>query len=224
MESPVTQRIRELILTGALPAGTRVAEAAIAERLGVSRTPVRNALPALATEGLLEPAGKRGFAVRGFTVEDSFRATEMRCLLEGYAAREIAARGAAPELILALRSCLEEGDRIFRDEELADDAPYHYSLMNQRFHQLIVEAAGNHLLTDLIHRVYSVPFAAPGVVAFNDVQREEVLSILSSGQHQHHAIVDALEAGQPDLAEALMRGHSSVARRSLGVQRANGTL
>jgi DNA-binding GntR family transcriptional regulator len=62
------------------------------------------------------------------------------------------------------------------------------------------------------------------VVAFNDVQREEVLSILSSGQHQHHAIVDALEAGQPDLAEALMRGHSSVARRSLGVQRANGTL
>jgi GntR family transcriptional regulator of vanillate catabolism len=224
LESPVTQRIRELILTGVLPAGTRVAEAAIAERLGVSRTPVRNALPALATEGLLEPAGKRGFAVRGFTVEDSFRATEMRCLLEGYAAREIAARGAAPELVAALRSCLEEGDRIFREDDLADDAPYHYSLMNQRFHQLIVEAAGNHLLTDLIHRVYSVPFAAPGVVAFNDVQREEVLSILSSGQHQHHAIVDALEAGQPDLAEALMRGHSSVARRSLGVQRANGTL
>ena len=224
MESPVTQRIRELILTGALPAGTRVAEAAIAERLGVSRTPVRNALPALATEGLLEPAGKRGFAVRGFTVEDSFRATELRCLLEGCAAREIAARGAAPELIAALRSCLEEGDRIFREGDLAEDAPYHYSLMNQRFHQLIVEAAGNHLLTDLIHRVYSVPFAAPGVVAFKDAEREEVLSILSSGQHQHHAIVDAIEAGQPDLAEALMRGHSSVARRSLGVQRANGPL
>jgi GntR family transcriptional regulator of vanillate catabolism len=223
LESPVTQRIRELILDGSLPAGSRVAEAAIAERLGVSRTPVRNALPALATEGLLEPAGKRGFAVRGFTVEDSFRATEMRCLLEGYAAREIAARGPSEELIAELRACLAEGDRIFEGGELAEDAPYHYSLMNQRFHRLIVEASDNHLLTDLIHRVYAVPFAAPGVVAFNNAEREEVFAILSSGQHHHHAIVDAIEARQPDLAEALMRAHSSVARRSLGVQRVNGS-
>ncbi len=224
MESPVTQRIRELILSGELPAGSRVAEAAIAERLGVSRTPVRNALPALATEGLLEPAGKRGFAVRGFTIADSFSATEMRCLLEGYAAREIATRGASAELIAELRLCLAEGDRIFKGGELAEEAPYHYSLMNQRFHQLIVDAAGNHLLLDLIQRVYAVPFAAPGVVAFsNAVQREEVFAILSSGQHQHHAIVDAIEARQPDLAEALMRGHSSIARRSLGVKRAKGS-
>ncbi len=86
MDSPVAQRIRELIVDGTLAPGTRVAEAALAERLGVSRTPVRNALPALATEGLLEPAGKRGYAVRGFTVADSFRATEIRCVLEGYAA------------------------------------------------------------------------------------------------------------------------------------------
>ena len=67
-DSRVAQRIRELIVEGALPPGTRVAEAAIAERLGVSRTPVRNALPALASEGLLEPVGKRGYAVRNFTV------------------------------------------------------------------------------------------------------------------------------------------------------------
>ena len=83
MDTPVAQRIRELIVDGTLQPGTRVAEAALAERLGVSRTPVRNALPALATEGLLEPAGRRGYAVRGFTVEDSFRGTEIRCLLEG---------------------------------------------------------------------------------------------------------------------------------------------
>ena len=60
MDTPVAQRIRELIVDGTLQPGTRVAEAALAERLGVSRTPVRNALPALATEGLLEPAGRRG--------------------------------------------------------------------------------------------------------------------------------------------------------------------
>ena len=92
MDSRVAQRIRELIVEGVLPPGTRVAEATIAERLGVSRTPVRNTLPALAAEGLLEPAGKRGYAVRHFSHEDSYKATEIRCVLEGYAARELAAR------------------------------------------------------------------------------------------------------------------------------------
>ena len=76
MDSRVAQRIRELIVQGELPPGTRVAEAALAERLGVSRTPVRNALPALAGEGLLESAGKRGYSVRGFTIDAAWAAFE----------------------------------------------------------------------------------------------------------------------------------------------------
>src|SRR5213593_3559850 len=112
-QSRVAQRIRELIVEGELQPGTRVAEAAIAERLGVSRTPVRNALPALATEGLLEPAGKRGYAVRSFTIEDSYRATEIRCLLEGYAARELAGRADRQQIVDELRETLGEGDAIF---------------------------------------------------------------------------------------------------------------
>ncbi len=223
MESPVTQRIRELILNGTLPPGTRLAEAAIADRLGVSRTPVRNALPALATEGLLEAAGKRGFAVRGFTVEDSFRATEMRCVLEGYAAREIATKGAGKQAIADLRDCLADGDLIFTKGYVVKDDESAYARMNRRFHEIIVEGAENYLLADLIQRVYAVPFVAPGVVAFHDVPPEEIFAILISGHHQHHAIVDAIEAQQPDVAEMLMRGHSSVARRSLGLNRANGS-
>ncbi len=223
MESPVTQRIRELILNGTLPPGTRVAEAALADRLGVSRTPVRNALPALATEGLLEAAGKRGFAVRGFTVEDSFRATEMRCVLEGYAAREIATKGPNKDAIADLRDCLSDGDLIFAKGYVVKDDESAYARMNRRFHEIIVEGAENYLLADLIQRVYAVPFVAPGVVAFHDVPAEEIFAILISGHHQHHAIVDAIEAQQPDVAEMLMRGHSSVARRSLGLNRANGS-
>lgn len=221
-DSPVAQRIRELIIDGSLPPGTRVAEAALAERLGVSRTPVRNALPALATEGLLEPAGRRGFAVRGFSVEDSFRATEMRCVLEGYAAREIAARGAKPEVIAELRDVLAEGDRIFAKGHIVKQDEAAYARMNRRFHDIIVTAAEDDLLADLIHRVYAVPFVAPGVLAFNRVPFEEIFPILISGHHQHHAIVDAIEAGQADLAEMLMRGHSGPARRSLGLDKLPG--
>jgi GntR family transcriptional regulator of vanillate catabolism len=218
VDSRIAQRIRELIVEGALPPGTRVAEATIAERLGVSRTPVRNALPALASEGLLEPAGKRGYAVRNFTVEDSYRATEIRCVLEGYAARELAARDDRADVVRKLRETLYEGDAIFAKGYVVKDDESAYADMNGRFHDLIVGGARDPLLSDLIHRVYSVPFVAPNVVAFKRIPLEEIYPILTSGNHQHHAIVDAIEAGQSDLAESLMRGHSSPARRSLGLE------
>lgn len=218
VDNRIAQRIRELIVEGALPPGTRVAEAAIAERLGVSRTPVRSALPALAGEGLLEPAGKRGYAVRNFTVEDSYRATEIRCVLEGYAARELAARDDRGDVVRELRQTLREGDAIFAKGYVVKDDESAYADMNGRFHDLIVEGARDPLLSDLIHRVYSVPFVAPNVVAFKRIPLEEIYPILTSGNHQHHAIVDAIEAGQSDLAESLMRGHSSPARRSLGLE------
>lgn len=218
MDSRVAQRIRELIVEGSLPPGSRVAEAAIAERLGVSRTPVRNALPALASEGLLEPAGKRGYAVRAFTHEDSYRATEIRCLLEGYAARELAARPERGPIVSELRDTLREGDAIFAKGHVVKEDEEAYARMNGRFHDLIVGGASDLLLSELVQRVYSVPFVAPHVVAFKRIPPDEIYPILMSAQHQHHAIVDAIEAGQPDVAETLMRGHSSPARRSLGLE------
>ncbi|MEQ7874764.1 GntR family transcriptional regulator [Sphingomonas sp. ASV193] len=218
MDNRVAQRIRELIVEGALPPGARVAEATIAERLGVSRTPVRNALPALASEGLLEPAGKRGYAVRNFTVEDSYRATEIRCLLEGYAARELAARADRGPIVAELRKVLAEGDAIFAKGHVVKADESAYAAMNGRFHDLIVGGAQGSLLADLIHRVYTVPFVAPNVVAFNHMSLDDIYPILMTGNHQHHAIVDAIDAGQPDVAETLMRGHSSPARRSLGLE------
>lgn len=217
-ESRVAQRIRELIVEGELTPGTRVAEATIAERLGVSRTPVRNALPALASEGLLEPAGKRGFAVRAFTAEDSFRATEIRCVLEGYAARELAGRADRGPIVEQLRNTIRDGDAIFAKGHVTHDDEESYAEMNGRFHDLIVGGARDPLLRELIQRVYSVPFVAPNVVAFKHVPLQEVYPVLVSAQHQHHAIVDAIEQGQPDVAESLMRGHSSPARRSLGLE------
>ncbi|MDP9163792.1 MAG: GntR family transcriptional regulator [Pseudomonadota bacterium] len=218
----VAQRIRQLIVSGELKPGGRVAEAAIAERLGVSRTPVRNVIPALATEGLLEPIGRRGYAVRRFSIEDSFRATELRCVLEGQAARTIAAKGAGPELIAALREVLDEGDRVVAKERIVRDEQEAYAAMNLRFHRLIVDAAADALLAELIHRVYLVPFVSPGVVASTGIPADEIPGILQTGQRQHHAIVDAIEAGQADLAEMLMRGHSAPAKKTLGLETRDG--
>ena len=218
MDSRVAQRIRELIVEGVLPPGTRVAEAGIAERLGVSRTPVRNALPALASEGLLEPAGKRGYAVRNFTVEDSYRATEIRCLLEGYAARALAVLPERAAIVAALRQILEQGDAILAKGHVSEDDEEAYAALNGRFHDVIMSGVGDPLLSDLIQRVYSVPFVAPKTVASKRIPLDEIYPILTSGHRQHHAIVDAIEAGQADVAEMLMRAHSTPARRTLGLE------
>src|SRR5688572_17957425 len=108
----VALRLREMILRGELAPGERLAEVALAERLGVSRTPIRQALPALAREGLLAAAGRRGFVVRSFSPEDVLDAIETRGLLEGLAARRVAERGAGKELLEKLKVCLAEGDSI----------------------------------------------------------------------------------------------------------------
>ena len=79
--------LRELILSGELRAGRTHLRAAIVDRLGVSRTPVRTALVRLAEEGLLEPIPSGGFAVKAFTERDIFEALEIRGALEGLAAR-----------------------------------------------------------------------------------------------------------------------------------------
>lgn len=214
----VARQIRQLIVEGTLPPGSRLAEAALAERLGVSRTPVRNALPVLASEGLLEPVGKRGFAVRAFTKEESYAATELRCVLEGYAARKLALREDRGPIVDELRATVRDGDSIFDKGYLEREDEDHYAAMNRRFHHLVVSGAGDAFLQDMIERVYAVPFVAPDVVAFNRIPPDEIFPILRSAQHQHHAMIDAIEAGQADFAESLMRGHSAAAQRSLGLE------
>ena len=89
----VVLKLRELILGGELAAGQRVTEVAISEQLGVSRTPVREALAVLAQEGLLGAAGNRGYLVQEFGSKDIEDAIEVRGLLEGAAARMVAEKG-----------------------------------------------------------------------------------------------------------------------------------
>src|SRR5688572_30195727 len=96
-------RLREMILAGELPAGERIAELAIVERLGVSRTPIRAALMRLEQEGLLEGLPNGGYAVRTFSERDVADAIELRGTIEGLAARLAAERGVAAGVLAAAR-------------------------------------------------------------------------------------------------------------------------
>jgi GntR family transcriptional regulator of vanillate catabolism len=211
------QRLRELILAGDLPAGARIAELALVERLGMSRTPIRAALMHLKQEGLLEPLPGGGYAVRTFSEREVADAIELRGTLEGLAARLAAERGVRPGLLAQARECLAQIDLVLRDSALDDETFSAYVELNGQFHKQLSEMADSAVLAREIERAASLPFAsASGFVGvhINDAQARDTLVV---AQHQHRQVLDAIERREAGRAEALMREHSRIARQNMQV-------
>ena len=220
MSTHLTQaivRIREMILRGELAPGQRVAEAPLAELLGVSRTPVRQALPLLAQEGLLTEHDTRGFVVRAFTAADVLDAIDVRARLEGLAARRVAERGASRAFLRELRDCLADGEAVLGKRHVVESDEAGYADMNQRFHTLILSEAGSPILADAIERNNRVPFAGPQALAFDRGQLDRMYDQLRYAHHQHYSLVEAFEQGQGARAEALMREHAHVVEESINL-------
>jgi GntR family transcriptional regulator, vanillate catabolism transcriptional regulator len=209
-----TIRIREMILQGALGPGHRMAEAALAEELGLSRTPIRQALPALAEEGLLTNNG-RGYVVKSFSFQDVINALDIRGALEGIAARAIAELGITSSLADELNSCLGEGDAIFQQSCLSPRDELIYSRMNEKFHRLIVDGANNSILRDTIARIEKIPFASVRAMVMHYGNLQRMTAILSYAHGQHHAIVDALKKGEGARVDALMCEHVAPVKQGL---------
>lgn len=208
-------RLREMILAGELPAGARIAELAIVERLGVSRTPIRAALMRLEQEGLLQALPNGGYAVRTFSERDVSDAIELRGTVEGLAARLAAERGVAAVVLSEARECLSQIDAVLRENALDDEAFLRYVTLNQRFHILLAEMAGSSLIARELERVVSLPFASPSgfvVVQANSPQARDMLIV---AQDQHRQVLDAIDRREGGRAEAIMREHSRIAQRNL---------
>jgi len=210
-------RIREMILRGELAAGARVAEAPLAQLLGMSRTPVRQALPVLAQEGLLAEHETRGYVVRGLSGTDILDAIDLRGALEGMAARRVAERGASRTLLQALRVCLAEGDQILAEGHVADKAEALYVDMNVRFHQLIVLECRSAIIQQALERNARIPFAGPQALAFDKTSLARMYEMMTYSHRQHHYIVSALERGESSRVEALMREHANPVKESLNI-------
>jgi GntR family transcriptional regulator of vanillate catabolism len=212
-----TISVREMILRGHLKPGQRVTEIMLAELLGMSRTPVRQVLPVLAREGLLIESGSRGYLVRTFTRSDILDAIDLRGVLEGFAVRRIAERGATPALLQQLRVCLEEGDRIFRKRHLVESDEVAYGAMNARFHALLLAAANSPIIAGALASNDCIPFASAGAIAFDGTDLQAMFDALYFAHMQHHAICDALESGQSVRAEFLMCEHVNTVKRSINM-------
>jgi GntR family transcriptional regulator, vanillate catabolism transcriptional regulator len=208
-------RLREMILAGELPGGTRIAELSIVEKLGVSRTPIRAALMRLEQEGLIESLPNGGYAVRTFSEREVSEAIELRGTIEGLAVRLAAERGAPPVVLGEARECLRAVDTLLRQPSLDDEAFSEYVKLNERFHTLLGELAGSGLMTREMDRVASLPFASPSAFVVVQANSPQARDMLVVAQDQHWQVLDAIERREGARAEAIMREHSRIAQRNL---------
>lgn len=197
----VIDQLRDSILGGAYSAGHHLQETPLCEEMNVSRTPVRAALAALAAEGLLDYVPKRGYSVRGFSLDEIAGTYKIRANLEGLACRLAAERGLPEDSARAIEQTLGWGDAILAHGRLRDDDRDRWMDMNNRFHQQLLDAAGSRLLNELIERTYRIPMVSSRVVHWYDYQAVK-------GSHDlHHRIFRYTRDGQGVNAESAMREH-----------------
>ena len=208
-------RLREMILAGELAGGSRIAELAIVERLGVSRTPIRAALMRLEQEGLLEALPGGGYAVRTFSERDVADAIELRGTVEGLVARLAAERGVADAALAEGRRCLDAIDGLLAAPALDDGAFTRYVALNRRFHQLLSEMAGSAVLARELERVVNLPFASPSGFVIVQANSPRARDRLVVAQDQHRQVLEAIAQREGGRAEAIMREHSRLAQRNL---------
>ncbi|WP_172298940.1 GntR family transcriptional regulator [Pseudoruegeria sp. HB172150] len=205
--------LRSAILTGQFEANSRLAETALAERLGISRTPLRQAMDRLVEEGLLERAETGRCRVASFTMDDIIDAIEMRGVIEGTAARLAAERGADPELVKECREVLAGLDRATAKPDAIDFRSY--VRLNGRFHELISMFSGSRVVQREVERASRLPLASPSAFLQGQEVIEAFLSSLPRAQRQHHQIFEAILAREGARAEALAREHARLARENL---------
>lgn len=184
--------IRRAIREGRIATGSHLTEVDIAGWLGMSRTPVREAMRRLQSEGLLLNQPFRGALVMRLDVEDMRQMFAVRELLEPAAAAACAMR-AGPAEIAALRAILDQ-------EARALDNPAALIPLNRQFHDIILECAHNQFLSKAIAAVYAlIPLLGDSNLLDGPHARE--------AHAQHQDIVDALERRDAKRAEALAREH-----------------
>jgi DNA-binding GntR family transcriptional regulator len=190
--------IRERIVAGALPRGARVHQQDLAVELGVSRTPVREALRRLSAEGLVEMRTNRGARVADLDRSGMRVAYEARLVIEPGAAR-FAAERRPPEPLRRMREALARQRRA--------NADVHASFVaNRDFHLALVAASGNQFLEQLAQLLWVARIGE----AIYEVQAETPERMRLAAD-EHEAILAAVEAGDARAAETLTRRHVAAA-------------
>lgn len=193
-------RLRRLLIEGHYPPGSRLIEERLAQDLGVSRTPVRQALVRAAAEGLVQIFPNRGAVARSFTVDDLIEMYDLRALLEGHAAYLAARRITAEQLARMEMATTALEQSLSLTFERRQDEVHFLVEHNAVFHQTIAEAAGNQRLITMLNQIVAVPLQFRSFYWYQPEQRQ-------ISNFFHRSILNALRLGDGDRARAMMREH-----------------
>ncbi len=205
--SVVTDKLRRQILDGDYQQGDRMVEGRISEQLGVSRIPVREALRALAAEGLVRIEPRRGATVASVSDDAARELVEVRVNLESLNAR-LAAQRRSPDMAERLQRLLEEGR-----QATAQGNTDALVAVNAQVHDLIATGAGNEVLGDLVRSLRDRT-----ALLFAPINR------MRAGQNwsDHSQILQAIVAGDAELAGLLAARHVQNAANAYAVVHAAG--
>jgi DNA-binding GntR family transcriptional regulator len=195
--------IRERIVRGSLERGARIHQEDLADDLGVSRTPVREALRRLAAEGLVEMRTNRGARVADVGFGEMRAAYEARLVIEPGAAW-LAGALRPPAPLARMRAALAAQRRAIPDVRRSFDA-------NREFHIALVEASGNEFLLQFVQRLW---VARIGEVIYE--RQRETPERMQLDADEHEQILQAIEAGNGRGAQTLARRHVAEAIQRFG--------
>lgn len=188
------KRLSEALLTGQIPPGERLVMDQLASELGISRTPVRDALLRLERENLIEPTGKRGYIVRSVSPSEVLHVYETREAIEGFAALRVAELG--KPAIDHVSKAIESVKETDADARSAFEA-------NAVVHRSIVEASGNPMLLEHFDDLW---MRARSLAIFADFLNRETKHVPVDIAHE--PLLRAFDAG-PEASFQAMRAHIS---------------
>lgn len=190
----VAERLRILIDSGDLPPGARLNEADLCGQLGVSRTPLREAIRSLATEGLIELQPNRGATVSIVTVDDLTEILPIMAVLEGLGGR-LAASEMSDQKIREVRVIHDRMIGHYQRQELPE-----YFETNRLIHELISEGSGNQTLVDQINGLSAKVRRARFSTQMTPESWAKAVA-------EHEAMIQALESRDADKLERVIMNH-----------------
>ncbi|MBU5268539.1 GntR family transcriptional regulator [Clostridium cochlearium] len=190
----ILEELRSAIFDKKLKEGDRLVENNIAKSMGVSRTPVREALRQLEIEGLAINIARKGTLVKGISKEDIMEIYDIREVLEG-----LAVRGACLNISRKEIFRLKEIIEIMRKSINENDTDKYIKSHNE-YNRIILDASKNKRLVSNLEYIYEYLKSMRKVTLSNEVRREKALL-------EHNSIVEAIEKGDEVLAEKLARDH-----------------
>jgi DNA-binding GntR family transcriptional regulator len=188
--------IRGGIITGEIPPGEIFSAPALAKQLGVSATPIREAMLDLVREGMVEPIPNRGFRIVPLSDDDLDEITELRVMLE---VPPLVALASRPDVLDAttvsgLRGLANAVDAYAATRDIA-----HFIDADRRFHLALIELHGNRRLLSQVERLRNATLR----YGLRTVPSE----VLAATAREHHLILDGLEAGTPEAVGRLVEQH-----------------